>query len=79
MIMSFTVKARVSNIEQLNNGQQKVSFSANYTDPTTGERVNQDWAQATPAFQNDIWVLDAVVDSQELEVNQAYTLTYTKD
>jgi hypothetical protein len=77
--MSFTAKVRISIIEKYGNGQQRVSFTANYTDPKTGERVNQDWAQATPAFSNDIFIIDDVVESQGLKVGQCFTLTYDKD
>lgn len=76
--MGFTAKVRVSNIEKLDNGQQKVSFSANYTD-RDGNRVNDDWAQYTPAFNNDIWVVDSVVDANGIKVGDQYTLLYTKD
>lgn len=76
--MSFTVKAKVTNVEKYGNGQQKISFMANYTN-AAGERVNEDWAQATPAFNNDIWMRDDVAEGQKLAVGDEYTLTYSKD
>jgi hypothetical protein len=76
--MSFTVKAQVSNIEAYGNGQKKISFTANYRN-AAGEHVNKEWAQATPAFINDIWIIDDVANNQNLHVGDAYTLTYSKD
>lgn len=76
--MAFTVKARVASLTEYGN-QTKITFAANYTDPTTGERVNQEWAEATPAFGNDIWIVNQLVKDQGIAVGQAYTLTYAKD
>lgn len=75
--MAFTVKAKVMNLEPQGN-QTKVTFSANYTDDE-GNRVNQDWAEATPGFSNTIWILNRVVESQGLEVGQPFELLYTKE
>jgi len=76
--MAFTVKARVSEMERQGN-QTRVRFSAHYNDPVTGERVNDEWAEFTPAFNNDIWVLNEVAENQGLEVNQNFLLTYQRE
>jgi len=76
--MGFTVKAKVTNIEAYNNGEQRVDFMANYVN-AIGERVNQDWAQATPGFSNTLFVKDEVVERQQIQMGDEYTLTYTKD
>lgn len=76
--MSFTVKAKVSTVERQADGQSMVVFSANYVD-ADGNRVNEDWAKATPGFTNTMYVLDDVVTRDGLEPGQAFTLTYAKD
>lgn len=76
--MAFTVKARVSGIETQGD-QVKVSFTANYTDPETGARVNEEWAKYTPGFQNEMWVKPEVIERDGIAVGQAYTLTYERD
>lgn len=75
--MAFTVKAKITNLEPQGN-QTKVTFSANYTDDE-GNRVNQDWAEATPGFSNTIWIVNEVVERQGLEVGQPFELLYTKE
>jgi hypothetical protein len=77
--MAFTVKATVASVEKQTDGQSKVVFSANYTDPATGERVNTEWAKYTPGFSCNMWVLDEVVERDGLAAGQAYTLTFTKE
>lgn len=76
--MAFTVKARVSSVER-GPDQTRITFSAHYTDPVTGERVNDDWAQATPAFNTDMTILNDVADQQGVEVNKNYTLTFNEE
>lgn len=76
--MPFTVKARVANVEAQGD-QVKVSFIANYTDPVTGERINEEWAKATPNFSNGLYVKPEIVERDGLAVGQGWTLTYVKD
>lgn len=77
--MAFTVKTTVRSVEEQADGQSKVSFWAHYTDPATGERVNQEWAKYTPAFNCEMWVLNEVVERDGLAVGEPYTLTFAKD
>lgn len=80
MIVAFTVKAWVNSVERSADGSQvKVSLRANYTDPKTGERVNQEWAKYTPSFSNEFWVTPEVVERDGIEAGQGWTLTYEKD
>lgn len=75
--MAFTVKAKIANLERQGN-QTKITLSANYTDDE-GNRVNQEWAEATPGFSNTIWVLNEVADRQGLEIGQNFDVVYTKE
>lgn len=75
--MAFTVKAKITGLEPQGN-QTKITLSANYTDDE-GNRVNQDWAEATPGFSNTIWVLNSIVESQSLEVGQPFDILYRKE
>lgn len=77
--MAFTVKAVVSTVQLASPGQKQITFSALYTDPDTGERVNQEWAQATPAFTCVMHVVDDVVSRNTIHVGQRYTLTFDQD
>lgn len=77
--MAFTVKATVQLVEKQPDGQSKVRFSANYTDPATGARQNEEWAKYTPGFTCEMWVLDEVVTRDDLAAGQGYTLTFAKD
>lgn len=76
--MALTVKARVSNMERQGN-QTRINFSAHYNDPVTGERVNQEWAEATPGFNTDMWVLNEVAEREGVQVNDNYLLTLEKE
>lgn len=75
--MAFTVKAKITGLEPQGN-QTKITFSANYVDDK-GNRVNQDWAEATPGFSNTIWVLNSIVERQQLEVGQPFEILYTME
>lgn len=78
--MSFSIKARVTAVEPATDGSQvKVAFNANYTDPVTGERVNEEWAKYTPAFSQEMWVKPEVIDRDSIEVGQCWTFVATKD
>lgn len=78
--MAFTVKAIVNAVEPSTDGEQvKVSYGAHYTDPKTGERVNEEWAKYTPGFSNEMWVKPEVIERDGIEVGQGWTLTYAKD
>lgn len=77
--MAFTAKVFVSAVELSGLGQKKITFSALYTDPDTGERVNQEWAQATPAFTCTMHVVNDVVSRNTIHTGQRYTLTFDQD
>lgn len=76
--MAFTIKARVSGMDNAGD-QTLVSFSANYTDPDTGERVNTEWARATPSLILQMHVMNEVVEQLGLKVGQNFTGTFTED
>jgi len=76
--MAFTAKTRVE-VADAGDGQAKLTFTANYTDPDTGERVNQEWAKYTPGFSLSMWVLNEVVEANKIESGQPYTLTLAAD
>lgn len=76
--MSFTAKTRVQ-VEDYDDTQKKLTFTANYSDPATGERVNQEWAKYTPAFNLTMYVLNEVVETNGIESGQAYTLLFSQD
>lgn len=75
--MAFTVKAKITGLEPQGN-QTKVTFSANYTDDN-GNRVNIEWAEATPGFSNTIWILNDIAERQALAVGDNFELLYTKE
>ena len=75
--MAFTVKAKITGLE-LQGNQTKVTYSANYTD-NEGNRVNQEWAEATPGYSNTIWILNEIVERQGLEVGQPFEIFYQKE
>lgn len=75
--MAFTAKTRVS-VEDAGSSQKLLRFSANYTD-AEGNRVNEDWAEATPSFNLSMYVVNEVVEANSIETGQEYTLTFEKD
>lgn len=76
--MAFTVKATVNSVERQGD-QVKIRFGANYTDPETGARQNEEWAAATPAFTCEMWVIPEVAKRDDLKIGDQYTLTFAKD
>lgn len=69
--MKITAKVRCQSRTEVDDTQDRVTFQANYTD-AEGNRVNQEWAKYTPAFNLDMCVLKSV----PFEVYKAYTLTF---
>lgn len=75
--MAFTAKARVS-VEDLGNGNSSLRFFANYAD-ADGNRINDDWAEATPIFTMNMTVKNSVVVDNSIASGQEYTLMFSKD
>lgn len=77
---AFTAKTTVTDVQSGQfNDQAKVRFTANYTN-RAGERVNQEWARYTPAFNLEMWLSDEFMAAHpELTAGADYTLTFTLD
>lgn len=72
--MVITAKVHcASRVKEAHNaeGESTVTFTANYANEA-GERINEEWAKATPLFTCQMVVLDSV----PFEAGQNYTLTF---
>lgn len=69
--MKITAKVTCVSREPCGTTQSTIRFGANYADKA-GNRINREWAAATPSFSLSMVVLNEV----PFEAGKAYTLTF---
>lgn len=69
--MKITAKARCMTRISIDDEQDRVGFSADYSDKD-GNLVNAEWARFTPVFTLSMQVLKSV----PFEAGKSYTLTF---
>jgi len=77
--METTVKARCSlKVEQGegSNRYTRCTFTADYVD-SEGNRINEDWALATPYFSAEMLLNERAADY--FEAGKSYTLTFSEE
>lgn len=71
-----TAKVKCYSKNDVGEGNASLAFSANYTDDK-GNRINEDWAVATPTLSVSMTVNAAA--AQRFEQGKAYTLTFEEE